>query len=199
MTIHEHHEAPRSREHPVDTLEAEHRVIKAVLCAMEREAEAMQEGQPLRERFWLGVSEFLQHFADGCHHAKEEDLLFPVLVEGGFAEEGGPIGVMKHEHAQGRALRQRIHDAVGDGDSAALVEASRQFVFLLREHIDKEEMVLFQLARRALNADKTAELQEAFLRTEHEDMDQGTHARYVALAGKLCDDAGVPHGQLEGD
>jgi len=189
MTVHERHEAPLSTEHPVDILEGEHRVIQSVLDAMEREAASLQAGQPLRTEFWLGVSEFLEHFADGCHHAKEEDLLFPVLAERGIAEEGGPIGCMMQEHVQGRALRQQLHDAATDGDSGSVVEASRGFVFLLREHIDKEETVLFQLARRILSADKTAALQGKF--AEQQRMSEGPHSRYVALAKTLCDnDAG---------
>jgi hemerythrin-like domain-containing protein len=196
MTIHERHETPRPHEHPVETLEGEHRVIQTVLDAMELEANSVQAGQPLRKPFWLGVSEFLEHFADGRHHAKEEDLLFPVLAERGIAEEGGPIGCMKHEHVEGRSLRQQIRAAATDGDGSSLVEASRQFVFLLREHIDKEEAVLFQLARRILSAEKTAALEEAFFRAEHEDGGQDERARYLALARKLCDDAAVQHGHL---
>jgi hemerythrin-like domain-containing protein len=164
--------------HPVDTLEEEHRVIQSVLGAMEREAESLQGDGPVRTRFWLGVSEFLEKFADGCHHAKEEDLLFPALAECGIPEEGGPIGVMKDEHVQGRRLRQRIHAAATDGDGSSLLAASRGFVFLLREHIHKEETVLFQMARHALGAEKTAELEEAFA-----GKDPGSE--YVSLAARL--------------
>jgi hemerythrin-like domain-containing protein len=181
MTVHEHHE------HPVDTLEGEHRVIQSVLDAMEREAAAIQAGHPLRKQFWLEVSDFLEHFADGYHHAKEEDLLFPVLAERGIAEEGGPIGCMKHEHVEGRSLRQQIQDAATDGDAGAVVTAAREFVFLLREHIDKEEMVLFRLARQILNAKKEAALEESFARVQREQ----PSSRYLELATKLCGEAGL--------
>jgi len=164
--------------HPVDNLEEEHRVIQSVLQAMERESESLQAGETLRTRFWLDVSEFLEKFADGCHHAKEEDLLFPALAECGIPEQGGPIGVMKEEHVQGRMLRQRIHAAAMTGDGSALVEASRGFVHLLREHIQKEETVLFHMARHVLSAEKTAELEEAFA-------GQDPGSEYVSLAARL--------------
>jgi len=192
VTVHERREVPHSCEHPVDTLEREHRVIQSVLGAMEREAGSVQAGQPLRTEFWLGVSEFLENFADGCHHVKEEDLLFPVLAERGIAEDGGPIGVMRQEHVQGRALCQRIHDAATGGDASSLVEASREFVLLLREHIDKEETVLFQLARRILSAEKTTALQAGLAEVHQQQMSEGAYSKYVALAKKLCEDAGVP-------
>ena len=47
--------------------------------------------------------DFIKTFADSCHHAKEEDLLFPAMGEAGFPSRGGPVGVMLMEHEQGRA------------------------------------------------------------------------------------------------
>lgn len=166
--------------HPVDILDEEHRVIRSVLDAMEREARSVHAGGPLRTEFWLSVSDFLENFADGCHHAKEEDLLFPALARRGIAEDGGPIGVMRQEHVQGRALRRQIHDAATAGEPRLLVEASRNFIYLLREHIQKEDTVLFQLARHALGAEETAALEKAFAAVDPQ-------TKYLDLAKKLCE------------
>ncbi|MHC4077827.1 MAG: hemerythrin domain-containing protein [Planctomycetota bacterium] len=190
MTVHQR-ASSRPCEHPVEVLAAEHRVIMAVLDAMEREAESLQTGQALREDFWLGVADFLANFADGFHHAKEEDLLFPTLAERGIAEEDGPIGVMKQEHVEGRALCRGIHDAATAGDGGALLAASGGFVHLLREHIHKEETVLFELAKRILNAETTNALQEAFDQVKQETLSDTTRNKYVQLATELCEQAGV--------
>ena len=48
------------------------------------------------------VVELIRNFADGLHHAKEENLLFPLLGEKGFSPEQGPVAVMLSEHTQGR-------------------------------------------------------------------------------------------------
>ena len=45
---------------------------------------------------------FLKIFADKCHHGKEENYLFEVLIKNGVPNEGGPIGVLLQEHNQGR-------------------------------------------------------------------------------------------------
>jgi hemerythrin-like domain-containing protein len=190
MTVHQR-ASSKPCEHPVEVLVAEHRVITAVLDAMEHEAESLRTGQPLRAEFWLGVADFLENFADGFHHAKEEDLLFPALAERGIAEEDGPIGVMKCEHVQGRGLCRRIHDAATADDKSSLLAASGGFVHLLREHIHKEETVLFQLATRILNAETTKALQEAFDRVKQETLSDGTRNKYVQLAMELCEQAGV--------
>ena len=48
------------------------------------------------------VVELIRKFADGLHHAKEENLLFPLMAEKGFSLEQGPVAVMLMEHEQGR-------------------------------------------------------------------------------------------------
>lgn len=83
-------------------LREEHRLILRVLGALELALdEAESSGKAERgeiERFL----EFFRDFADGCHHAREEDELFVALDRVGARPDGGPIGVALAEHAQGR-------------------------------------------------------------------------------------------------
>ena len=44
------------------------------------------------------VIDIIRNFADGLHHAKEENLLFPALGKKGFSPQQGPVAVMLHEH-----------------------------------------------------------------------------------------------------
>ena len=67
-----HHAAAAS---PTDVLKAEHRVIERVLDA----AETMIDQPEIDRDFFEKAMDFFRNFADGCHHAKEEDLLFPGL------------------------------------------------------------------------------------------------------------------------
>jgi hemerythrin-like domain-containing protein len=186
MTVHS-----KPTEHPVDTLQNEHHVIKSVLQAMTHEANRVRAGEPLRAQFWLDVVDFLENFADRCHHAKEEDLLFPSLVERGFCEESGPIAVMKEEHVQGRQIKEQLRAATKASDTAGVVSAAGAFVILLHEHIEKEDNILFQLARRLLDKKQTESLRTEFDRVESDLMGEDAKRRYVELAKKLCDQAGV--------
>lgn len=61
-----------------------------------------------------GIMEFLMVFVDKCHHGKEEDFLFPALEAAGVARDGGPIGVMLHEHERGRRHIADMKNALGD-------------------------------------------------------------------------------------
>jgi len=96
--------------------------------------------------------EFFRGYADECHHAREERLLFPALVAAGLPARGGPIGCMLEEHDEGRQRLAEMAAALAllqAGDRSALTRlrsAGKSYVALLRAHIDKENRVLFVMA-----------------------------------------------------
>jgi hemerythrin-like domain-containing protein len=152
--------------HPVDTLEEEHQVILAVLDAMDHRADELAAGASLDVKFWLLAAEFLENFADRCHHAKEEDLLFPALQRCGIPQQGGPIGVLKHEHVEERALKDRLRSGAEQENRDEVLRAVRALCYLLRQHIAKEEDVLFQMARQLLDHQEVEEILRGFSRVE---------------------------------
>ncbi len=95
----------------IENLMTEHRLIERVLMALETAARRLMAGQPLRAGFFLDATEFLQGFADGCHHWKEETVLFPALIAHGMPSRGGPVAVMLSEHEQGRAFVRALQEA----------------------------------------------------------------------------------------
>ncbi len=73
-----------------DILMEEHRVIERVLTSLERAAVKLDNGGPVRPGFFIDAAEFVKGFADGCHHKKEEGVLFTALVDAGLPREVGP-------------------------------------------------------------------------------------------------------------
>jgi hemerythrin-like domain-containing protein len=136
--------------------------------------------------------EFFRLFADRCHHGKEEDLLFPLLQRKGLPAAGGPVAVMLYEHEQGRALIREMTEAADVFRSDTVkagglwAEAARQYAALLREHIAKENNILFVMAENLLSPAEQAELAAAFEKVEEEKMGAGTHERLNALMNKLA-------------
>ena len=158
--------------HPTEVLSREHRVIETKLDALEAEIRAAESGGPFRRDFFDEALDFFRHFADGCHHAKEENLLFPLLRERGMPQNGGPIGVMLAEHDEGRAYLKAVRDhldAAAGGSRAAQEEVFRNssgYIQLLRNHIYKEDNVLFRMAQMILQPDDVAELTKQFSAVE---------------------------------
>jgi hemerythrin-like domain-containing protein len=71
------------------------------------------------------------------------------------------------------------------GAKAAVVQNALAYVALLKQHIDKEETVLFPMAGRVIELRRQSELAEAFERIEHEETGEGVHEKYLAMAERL--------------
>ena len=83
---------------PTEILSAEHRVIEQVLNCLEKMAAQAEKTGTLDKVSATDAVNFFRTFADQCHHGKEEAHLFPAMEAKGFPRQGGPTGVMLHEH-----------------------------------------------------------------------------------------------------
>jgi hemerythrin-like domain-containing protein len=63
----------------MEELEHENHIIERVVAAMAVLAEKLRSGKEVEARVLSDLVEFLQVFADDCHHGKEEHYLFPLL------------------------------------------------------------------------------------------------------------------------
>lgn len=105
------------------------------------------------------IVNLIRNFADGLHHAKEENLLFPLMAEKGFSMQQGPIGVMMMEHEEGRkfvrGMAENI-DRLKNGDHSALSHVYTNmtgYAILLANHIGKEDNILFRMADNVLTTE----------------------------------------------
>ncbi len=177
-----------------EILMEEHHVIERVLAAMEVAVQRLEAAQ-LRPGFFVDAAEFIKGFADGCHHKKEEGVLFPAMLAHGVRDQGGPIGVMMAEHNQGRTFTIAMRKAAealeaGDGSArAGVVQNAQGYIALLRQHIVKENTVLFPMADRVIPPTSQDQLAEDFERVEHEETGAGVHEKYLALAEALENEA----------
>jgi hemerythrin-like domain-containing protein len=171
----------------------EHRVIERVILCLEEIANRCEAGQPLDIESASEAIEFFREFADRCHHAKEEDLLFPLLEKKGFSRALGPTGVMLHEHDEGRRHLRAMVDAIQDFTSGqftamgAFIEHARCFAELLRQHIFKEDHCLFRLADQALTPADQSALSESFEKAERAKLEPGVHEKYTRIANRLAE------------
>jgi hemerythrin-like domain-containing protein len=68
---------------------------------------------------------------------------------------------------------------------AEVVRNARGYAALLRQHIAKEDGVLFPMADQVIPPSAQEQVAEDFERVEHEETGEGVHEKYLALAGAL--------------
>jgi hemerythrin-like domain-containing protein len=174
-----------------EILEEEHERIVEMLDILDALCRQLKAGAEVPDKDLFTVVNFLQRYADTCHHAKEEHVLFPALHSVGMPRIGGPIGVMMTEHVEGRALvakMDRAAEARHEGEPGsmdAFVSAARDFIGLLRNHISKENQVLFQMGRQALARVEEAQLLVDYERLEARETAAGEKAELLGALAEL--------------
>ena len=166
-----------------DILMEEHRVIVRVLDSLETAANRLSAGQAIPMDFFLKAADFIKNFADGCHHKKEEGILFVALAANGMPQDAGPVGMMLAEHEEGRRLTRAMREGaqrVQGGDATALsqvIQNALGYVALLRQHIQKEDHILFPMADQVIPIGQHQQIMADFNRIEHE---TDVHEKYLA-------------------
>jgi len=142
---------------PFRQLVSEHRVIEQMLDALE--AAASKDMPP---EFYERALDFAAAYAEGYHHAKEEERLFTYLKERGAPRDFGPVDDMVEEHRSGHVHIVAMRDELERYDVEALRRESLAYVALMRRHIEKEEQVLFPMGRATLTAEELEEIHAGF-------------------------------------
>jgi hemerythrin-like domain-containing protein len=175
-------------EKATEVLSDEHRVIERVLAVVEKLATAPVEGSL---DSWKKALDFFSHFADQCHHFKEEQILFPAMEERGIPREGGPIGMMLMEHEEGRAYVRAMLSAIplveakNQVAKEILVDKAKAYLRLLKDHIQKEDEILFRIADDVISPDEQKQLLRSFEEHEAKEIGEGVHEKYLKIAEEL--------------
>lgn len=175
-----------------DILMEEHRVIERVLTSLEIAANRLSAGQTVPMDFFLKAVDFIKNFADGCHHKKEEGILFAAMAANGMPQDSEPLSIMLEEHEQGRRLTRAMREGaerVQGGDTPALsqvIQNALDYVTLLRGHIQKEDQILFPMADDVIPVGQHQQLTADFDRIEHEETGEGVHETYHRIADELA-------------
>ena len=139
----------------------EHRQIERVLGALDRLAGQAAGGPGDAPALAPALAEavaLLRGYADRAHHGKEEEHLFPALAAAGLGPGEGPVAVMLEEHEVGRRELDAVADALADLGAGApdagedLARHVAAYTALLRDHIEKEDAVLFPMADEVVDA-----------------------------------------------
>lgn len=137
----------------IEELQSDHQIILAHLDDLEKAINQPKISHAKVEEFLY----FTESFAEP-HHQKEEQVLFPALEKKGIPNEGGPIGMMLLEHATKRDYLAKMREALQENNETKLKENTQAMTSLLRDHIYKEDNILYPCAQDALTKEELASL-----------------------------------------
>ena len=166
----------------------EHRLIERMLKVVEAEVARITKEGNANVAFIDIAVDFIQTYADRCHHGKEEDILFRDLAKKGLSPEyKKTMDELIQEHIYGRKTTKELiaaRDKYSKGDKKALPDIIRSLTALVEfypKHIEKEDKHFFLPCMKYF----TQQEQDAML-NEFQEFDRKLiHEKYKTLVDKL--------------
>ena len=143
------------------------------------------------------IVDIIRNYADGLHHAKEENQFFPFLANRGFSLSQGPVAVMLNEHVQGRDFVKGMAENIAlykGGDVSALGKIYSNmagYAELLQNHIGKENNILFRMADSALSEEDHQLLLKQFEEAEKNHSSGSSSEEYIKRIQQLASVYGI--------
>jgi hemerythrin-like domain-containing protein len=136
------------------------------------------------------VMDFLRVYVDQCHHAKEEEIFFPALRDAGLIKLDGLVKELTSEHHAGRGMVQEMEKALGQlGKSEASEKVfstvASRYVGLFRQHIRKENGILFPAANERLSAEIQQRVLNGFRKIDCDKIGEDSRTAFHRLAEGL--------------
>ena len=149
-----------------DLLVADHEMIERAMDVLKNELEKMPAAAG--DIFAIKrAMDFLLEFGDRIHNRKEEDYLFPLMVEKGIPQDG-PIRVMLGEHEYERdLLSQMVAQSpqlpnMPETERAEFKEKGLAYLDVRANHIWKENDVLYAMGRKVFTEADNGQLVDSF-------------------------------------
>lgn len=160
-----------------DGLSEDHRLITGCLGAFERYLAALERGEDHNQQDLHRFVTFLVDYAEAWHHRKEEDVLFVALARHGWSHSRGPLAFVRTQHVHERELFGQLRQSAMARDLwsketlASFTARVRELIRFEREHMTKENEVLYPEAQRDLSQEIPDQLNaelDNFESTHHE-------------------------------
>ena len=170
----------------IDILMNDHALIEKAIVLLERETE---KGDDLSVEITKTLLDFLWDYGDLCHNTKEEKVYFPLLLEKGLPPQG-PIGVMLQEHEQEREYIKILKEQIEQKEISGKLHDDfsdnvKQYSELTKNHIWKENDILYPMGRRILTDDDDKLLLDKFTEIETQSIGKDGYKRYLLLINSM--------------
>ncbi len=169
----------------------EHKLIERMIDVLEQSVNRLEKGEKVELAIFEQATNFIRNFADKFHHAKEEEILFKEMTKKGMPEKDSPVEAMLIEHEQGRDFVKGVIKATKEMKKedkkavAKIIRNARGYMELLREHIDKENNILYPLAERMFTEKEKDKQLSQFKKAEFRKGGKAKVRKYSSLVKSL--------------
>ncbi len=146
--------------HPIHTLMSEHEMIFGFLERLEKTNQKVQKMESYKkDKSFEVLKDIAEHLIEAePHHQREEKVLFPELEKRGIF---GPPEVMRQEHKILRKAKKELLNLAKKIQAddfpqfkKKLVELTELIVPTLKDHIAKEDNILYPMALQVITEEK---------------------------------------------
>lgn len=169
----------------IDSLRAEHETILVVMDRLEDSARRAPDGEISPDCARAALN-FIRIYVDGSHHAKEEGALFIAMADDPLL--AGLADALTSEHDEGRRLVAAIEGALAEDRS--VTGPVLAYASFIRNHIWRENEMIFDAVENALREPVLAEMDARFLEIEDEVLGPGGTRRLLAPLDAAYERAG---------
>jgi len=151
----------------ISIIKSEHRNLGAVLYSLEKLIEELDQGKQADFEIFHGLLTYIDRFLDRYHHPKENNYLFPKLVERA-PETASMVESLVRQHAEGEALfvdmlkALSAYEFIGETEFPTFREAVLCYTGFERNHALQEEREILPLAHDVLDASDWESIDAAF-------------------------------------
>ena len=157
----------------MNLLIAEHKVILRAVDVLSEIANQTAGGRQLNKDDVRGLLDIFRVYADELHQGKEEGALFPVFTARCDPGQLESVRHMLFEHEQDRSLMQGMEDALLTSNGGEFNQYAMRFAEILRNHIYKEDNILFELVDKRLSPEDDNRIVRQFEAFDRDFNDRG--------------------------
>ncbi|MFW9832317.1 MAG: hemerythrin domain-containing protein [Candidatus Thorarchaeota archaeon] len=154
---------------PIKHLINEHRLIERAITKTKNFREEISAGSLIQPRRYWWLVDFWSTYADIIHHGKEEQVLFPAIIEHTTTSEFNDlIDKLLEEHMYLLAYitdLRRFARPMFAGDRPArerVIKCLDSYIELIQPHIELEDKKLFPAATKLLSQSEMNKLAKEF-------------------------------------
>ncbi len=155
---------------PIEVMYAEHDIIIKAENIIDKSNNRWEENEQGYVDIVNQLVKFFREYADGYHHRKEEDVLFPAISDHPDFVLQEIIEEFEQHHEDFRDYTKEIVEAIEGKDYPKSHELLREYISDLLDHIAAENEELFVLAESLLDE---GELETIFFKFKDIDMELG--------------------------